>query len=168
MGPSALRSILARCSIVNQHGKVIYDKYVTPSEEITDYRTHVSGIKPGFAEEENVFDFDQVQREVKGLLKNRILVGHSLESDLQALMLSHPKKYTRDTAKFTLLCPHRPLSLKALVREKLHVSDFQNGEHDSVEDARAALCLYDSVKQQWEERADKKSHKLHRKSYRFR
>ena len=39
-------SILARVSIVNHFGQVIIDKYVKPTEEVTDYRTEVSGIRP--------------------------------------------------------------------------------------------------------------------------
>ena len=39
-------SILARISIVNHFGHCIYDKYVAPTEAVTDYRTHVSGIRP--------------------------------------------------------------------------------------------------------------------------
>ena len=38
-------SILARVSIVNVHGKCVYDKYVRPTEKVTDYRTEVSGIR---------------------------------------------------------------------------------------------------------------------------
>ena len=83
------------------------------------------------------------------LIANCILIGHSLTADLQALQLSHPLHLLRDTAYFPLLCPHRPRSLKALMLERLGV-DFQNGEHDSVEDARAVLALYKSVQQEWE------------------
>lgn len=33
--------MLARVSIVDSSGGVIYDKYVTPTDEVTDYRTEV-------------------------------------------------------------------------------------------------------------------------------
>lgn len=45
LGPQRV-SGLARCSIVNFHGAVLYDKYIQPEGEITDYRTQVSGITP--------------------------------------------------------------------------------------------------------------------------
>lgn len=45
LGPQRV-SGLARCSIVNFHGAVLYDKYIRPEGEITDYRTQVSGITP--------------------------------------------------------------------------------------------------------------------------
>eukprot|EP00069_Balaena_mysticetus_P015034 bmy_09056T0 len=35
---------LARCSLVDYHGTVLYDKFIRPEGEITDYRTPVSGI----------------------------------------------------------------------------------------------------------------------------
>lgn len=46
VGPKGEDSIVARVSLVNQFGKCIYDKYVKPTEEVTDYRTAVSGIRP--------------------------------------------------------------------------------------------------------------------------
>lgn len=46
VGPDGEESILARCSLVNQFGKCIYDKFVRPTEKVTDYRTAVSGIRP--------------------------------------------------------------------------------------------------------------------------
>lgn len=46
VGPAGEESILARVSLVNKFGKCIYDKYVKPTEKVTDYRTAVSGIRP--------------------------------------------------------------------------------------------------------------------------
>lgn len=46
VGGDGRESMLARVSIVNQYGQCIYDKFVQPQEEVTDYRTHVSGIRP--------------------------------------------------------------------------------------------------------------------------
>ncbi len=46
VGSDGEDSILARVSIVNHFGKCIYDKYVKPTERVTDYRTAVSGIRP--------------------------------------------------------------------------------------------------------------------------
>ena len=45
VGDRGKDSILARVSIVNQYGQCVYDKYVCPTEQVTDYRTHVSGIR---------------------------------------------------------------------------------------------------------------------------
>ncbi|KAI9713211.1 MAG: 3'-5' exonuclease [Bogoriella megaspora] len=48
VGPSPdVDSILARVSVVNYHGAVLYDTYVLPPDgtKVTDYRTAVSGIR---------------------------------------------------------------------------------------------------------------------------
>ncbi|XP_010147063.1 PREDICTED: RNA exonuclease 4, partial [Eurypyga helias] len=98
VGPKGEDSIVARVSIVNQFGKCVYDKYVKPTEKVTDYRTAVSGIRP-----QNVNtgeDFKTVQKEVADILKGRILVGHALRNDLKVLFLDHPQKKIRDTQRY--------------------------------------------------------------------
>ena len=91
-------SILARISIVNHFGHCVYDKYVKPTEKVTDYRTKVSGIRP-----EDIKDgeeFKEVQKEVSDMLMGRVLVGHSIKYDLKVLFLDHPKKMIRDTSMY--------------------------------------------------------------------
>lgn len=82
---------------VNASGNVVYDSHVAQAEHVTDYRTWVSGVTaehlvgaPSLA---------AVQADVAALLKGRTLVGHGLSKDLRVLMLSHPRKDIRDTAK---------------------------------------------------------------------
>jgi RNA exonuclease 4 len=41
----------------------------------------------------------EVQKAAAELLQGRTLVGHGLSKDLRVLMLSHPRKAIRDTAK---------------------------------------------------------------------
>ena len=149
-GVDGLRSVLARCSIVNYHGAVLYDCYVQPTELVSDYRTHVSGIRPTDLEPPRAIPFHQAQREVQDLLQGRVVVAHSVVGDLQALGLSYPLHLLRDTAHFHALCPDRPRSLRSLVHERLGWMTFQSGEHDSVEDARAVMALYRSVEDAWE------------------
>ena len=55
-------SILARVSIVNHFGNMIYDSFVKPRESVTDYRTSVSGVRP--KDLINAPDFKQVQEKV--------------------------------------------------------------------------------------------------------
>ena len=38
--------MLARVSVVNSHGHVVYDSFVAPQEKVVDYRTSVSGVRP--------------------------------------------------------------------------------------------------------------------------
>lgn len=45
VGREGRRSILARVSIVNVQGQVLYDKFVRPKEKVKDFRTAVSGIR---------------------------------------------------------------------------------------------------------------------------
>ncbi|KAH9390080.1 REX4, RNA exonuclease 4 [Tyrophagus putrescentiae] len=141
-------SILARVSIVNLYGHCIYDKFVKPTEEVTDYRTDVSGIRPENLA--NADDFKTVQNEVFSIIHNRVLVGHAVHHDLKVLFLSHPKTATRDTCHyFKKFFNNRNPSLKKLAETYLGVQ-IQNGEHDSITDAQATMRLYTLFKKKWE------------------
>jgi len=54
-GTDGKDSILARVSIVNMNGHCLYDKYVQPTDKVTDYRTQFSGIRPGDMEKGDEF-----------------------------------------------------------------------------------------------------------------
>ena len=145
------RSVLARASIVNYHGEQVYDSFVKPKEFVTDWRTWVSGIAPRHMKtgvcdcflhsmtdslmiERVARDFEVVQRDVANLLQDRILVGHAIYNDLDALFLSHPKRNIRDTARhppFRKCSAGRAPALKKLAREILGL-EIQAGEHSSV------------------------------------
>ncbi|XP_045145296.1 RNA exonuclease 4 [Echinops telfairi] len=81
VGPTGEDSMAARVSLVNQHGKCVYDKYIRPTEPVTDYRTAISGIRPQDLQQGE--ELAVVQREVAGLLEGRLLVGHALHNDLK-------------------------------------------------------------------------------------
>ena len=53
VGVAGIGEALARVSIVNYHGHVLYDKYVRPEGKVTDFRTWVSGITPFHLKESN-------------------------------------------------------------------------------------------------------------------
>ncbi|XP_015500336.2 RNA exonuclease 4 [Parus major] len=150
VGPKGEDSILARVSIVNQFGKCVYDKYVKPTEKVTDYRTAVSGIRPQNLNTGE--DFKVVQKEVAEILKGRILVGHALQNDLKVLLLDHPQKKIRDTQRYKpfkqRVKSSRP-SLKLLCERLLNVQ-VQTAEHCSIQDAQAAMRLYTLEKKKWE------------------
>nr|XP_057918168.1 RNA exonuclease 4 [Doryrhamphus excisus]XP_057918169.1 RNA exonuclease 4 [Doryrhamphus excisus]XP_057918170.1 RNA exonuclease 4 [Doryrhamphus excisus] len=150
VGPDGEESILARVSLVNHFGKCVYDKYVKPTEKVTDYRTAVSGIRP-----EDIIDGEDVrtvQKEVAEIIKGRILVGHALHNDLKILHLDHPKKKIRDTQKYKpfrkIVMKNRP-ALRVLCEKILNVK-VQQGEHSSVQDAQATMRLYTMVRKHWE------------------
>jgi RNA exonuclease 4 len=54
VGENGKESVLARVSIVNHFGHCIYDTFVKPTEKVTDYRTHVSGVRPADLAKGNV------------------------------------------------------------------------------------------------------------------
>ncbi|KAJ4176932.1 3'-5' exonuclease [Fusarium falciforme] len=142
VGPGGYQSALARVSIVDFHGRQIYDSYVKPKEKVTNWRTAVSGISPKsmrFAR-----DFEEVQADIDKLLKDRILIGHDLKHDLEALILSHPARDIRDTAKFPGFKKYgngRKPALRLLAQQLLGV-EIQEGAHSSIEDARATMLLF--------------------------
>ncbi|NXY86157.1 REXO4 exonuclease, partial [Alcedo cyanopectus] len=157
VGPKGEDSIVARVSIVNQFGKCVYDKYVKPTEEVTDYRTAVSGIRPGDVKKGE--DFKAVQKEVADILNGRILVGHALSNDLKVLLLDHPQKKIRDTQRYKpfrqRVKSSRP-SLKLLCEKLLNI-EVQTSEHCSIQDAQAAMRLYTLEKKKWEAAVKNKS-----------
>lgn len=153
-------SALARCSVVNYEGDVLYDVYVKPDKPITDYRTQWSGIRPKHMN--NAISFRLARKKVKRLIKKRKLVGHALQFDLKVLKLKHLSDLVRDTSKHI---PLRALagfprnstpSLKRLTRQLLKW-DIQVNEHSSVEDASAAMLLYRKCEVQWEKDVKGKS-----------
>ncbi|KAJ5169279.1 Exonuclease RNase T/DNA polymerase III [Penicillium coprophilum] len=143
-------SALARVSVVNFNGDQIYDSYVRPKEMVTDWRTHVSGIAPKHMVEARTLE--HVQKEIADIMKDRILVGHAVSNDLDALLLCHPKRDIRDTSKHA---PYRRIAgggsprLKMLAEEFLGIK-IQDGAHSSVEDARATMALYRREKDAFE------------------
>ena len=140
--------VLTRISLLNWDGTVAMDKLVKPDVPIKDYLTQWSGITPAMLENVTTTLAD-IQKELLELITPRtILVGHSLNSDLNAMKLTHP--FIIDTG---ILFPHPrgppyKQSLKWLAQKYLHreVQKGANG-HDSVEDSKTCLDL---VKQKCE------------------
>ena len=98
VGRNGVESILARVSIVNYFGDILYDTFVAPRKTVTDYRTHVSGVRR--ADLVGAPHFKEVQQQVSELLEGKILVGHALKNDMQVLFLDHPKRMRRDTSEY--------------------------------------------------------------------
>ena len=181
-GLRGFESILARVSVVNFHGIELMDVYVRPTRRIVDYRTAVSGVTPGHLTPSkddssmNIFGqplltLTELQNRLVPLLHERIVVGHALNNDFAALLLSsnHPRRLIRDTSRyspFRALVNGRSPSLKMLAARILGVR-IQSASHDSVDDARIAMLLYRSVKGIWENSiftgTDKKNKKKKKK-----
>ena len=151
-------SALARVSIVDFNGEQVYDSYVRPKELVTDWRTPVSGITAQNMQQAR--SLEQVQNDVSKILDGSILVGHSVRNDLDALLLGHPKKDIRDTARhppFRKFAGGSSPRLKILAAEILGI-EIQNGEHSSVEDARATMLLFRREKDSFEREHAKRWH----------
>ena len=111
-------SILARVVIVDWYGQVVLDQYVQPTQPVTDYRTHVSGITADQLLAENgavpwktchdtILELLHISTssDAEGWLDysqtTQILVGHGLKNDLAVLGLpGYPWYLQRDTTKW--------------------------------------------------------------------
>jgi RNA exonuclease 4 len=155
IGTDGKKSVLARASLVDWHGHCIYDRYVQVPVHVTDFRTKFSGIKPTHLKDKKhgAVSPNDCRKDIATLLKNKILVGHALHNDLEVLLLQHND--VRDTAKYrpfqrlSYAGQYRPRKLKDLVAEHLQQT-IQVGSHDSVQDAAAAMALYQVVHVEWE------------------
>jgi len=139
---------LTRISIVTWDGSVVLDELVVPDKPIIDYVTQYSGITKEMLANVTTSLADIQERLVKLITPRTILLGHSLNSDLTALKLTHP--FIIDTA---ILYPHprgpplksalKWLAQKYLNREiqKGHGNTGAGAGHDSIEDARTCLDL---------------------------
>jgi RNA exonuclease 4 len=152
VGAAGAKDALAQVVIVNYHEQLLYSAHVRPTQRVTDWRTHVSGVKP--SDLKQAISFRQAQTDVARLMHRRVVVGHGLSADFKALMLSHPKSHLRDTAQFDAYRHHdlmtsRARKLRDLAREHLGLH-IQDGAHSPLEDAIAALRLYKLRSTEWE------------------
>ncbi|XP_075714303.1 apoptosis-enhancing nuclease [Rhinoderma darwinii] len=155
-GPRGKISELARCSVVDYEGDVLYDKYVKTELPVTDYRTRWSGITKQSLR--NAISFKTARKEIMKLLKGKRVVGHALYHDFSVLKYFHPLQQTRDTSKITLLNQIAGLPTiqsVSLKRLALHILQkrIQVGKkgHSSVEDAQTCMELYRLVEEQVEQ-----------------
>jgi RNA exonuclease 4 len=163
VGHNGNRSSVARVTLVDWNGKVVMDAFVKQSQEVTDYRTFVSGITEADLENAEL-TLTECQTRVEEWLDGKVLVGHALKNDLRALGITHPWVMTRDTAKYEPFMQVRfndgvlwPRKLKDLLSEKVKREIQTPGKpHSPIEDALAAMDLYRTVRRKWEKAMDYK------------
>lgn len=131
---------LARISIVDAEGRVVYDEYVKPKNKIVDYKTRYSGIRESDLAAVTKTQADVIEQLKEIIHRDTILVGHCLYGDFKALGIRHDNII--DTV---LLYPHPDglpfkRSLAYLAINWLRRS-IQAEEHSSVEDATATMEL---------------------------
>jgi len=163
VGHQGKQSSVARITLVDWNGRIVWDEFVQQEQEVTDYRTFVSGVTQ-LDVEDATLTLQECQNHVKKIITGKILVGHALKNDLRALGLTHPWEATRDTAKYEPFMQIRfddkilwPRKLKHLALEKLEREIQRKGEpHSAYEDAAAAMDLYRLVRTKWEKVMDYK------------
>ncbi|KIP11431.1 hypothetical protein PHLGIDRAFT_63797, partial [Phlebiopsis gigantea 11061_1 CR5-6] len=145
--------MVARVTLTDYRGFVIYDSYVRPTSPVTDYRTAETGLTAQHIA--SAPPFPEVQQRVATMLRGKILIGYGLWEFLSVMGLSHPAIDTRDAALF--LPFRRSLHYRSNVQVPLVtlVNRFMGrniGLHGDfpVEHARAALDLFRSCEQVWE------------------
>ena len=137
VGTDGKQSALARVSITDYDGNVILDTHVHVQERVTDFRTHVSGVRAkdlkGRGASVGVISVKECQKLVFGAVDGKILVGHTLRNDFKALLYTHPKHLVRDTSRYK---PYmrasgsgggklRPRKLRDLAKEKVSLRKWK-------------------------------------------
>ncbi|XP_074036174.1 putative exonuclease GOR [Leptinotarsa decemlineata] len=134
---------LTKVTVVRMDGGLVYDSYVKPYHEIVDYNTRFSGITAHDMEINAPKRIHEVQYDLLQFIgAETVLIGHSLESDLRALKITH--KNIVDTAlvfEHEKGLPYRK-ALKQLASTVLHRNIQSSTEgHNSYEDAAACMDL---------------------------
>jgi DNA polymerase III epsilon subunit-like protein len=161
---------VTRVTVINHENNVILDVLVKPDSPIVNYRTAYSGITSEMLKNVSIRLLQVQVLLLRLIVKNTIMIGHSLENDLKSLKLFHYSNI--DT---TFLFPHLQgfpyrNKLKFLAKEYLQMNIQQSSStsskkkkktiisatgsssttvvtgnnekgHDSQEDANAALQL---------------------------
>ncbi|PQQ16831.1 mediator of RNA polymerase II transcription subunit 33B [Prunus yedoensis var. nudiflora] len=143
-GSDGSLDLCARVCLIDEDETILFHTYVQPQYPVVNYRYEVTGLT-----EELLRDgmpLQKVQDKVLQILyngKTKLLVGHSLENDLDCLRINYPDYLLRDTANYHPLMKTNLVShpLKYLTRTYLGY-DIQSGFHDPYEDCVSAMRLY--------------------------
>ncbi|KAL2942589.1 RNA exonuclease 4 [Bienertia sinuspersici] len=154
-GSDGTLNLCGRVCLIDENEDILFHAYVQPQIPITDYRSDVTGLS-----EEHLKDalpLKEVQEKILEILYNgesigiarvnggkaRLLVGHSLEHDLDCLIMTYPDHLIRDTAKYHPLMKTNMVSHSLKYLTKMYLGyDIQMGVHDPYEDCVSVMRLY--------------------------
>ncbi|KAJ3368748.1 poly(A)-specific ribonuclease [Allomyces arbusculus] len=147
---------LARVSLIRgggpRAGTVAVDDYIEPRDAIVDYLTAYSGIHAAdldrHVSRHALVPLKAAYRKLRAMVDlGVVFIGHGLAQDFRIINLIVPPHQIIDTVTlYQLPHKHRKLSLKFLAWAVLGI-DVQRGDHDSIEDARTALALYNRYRE---------------------
>ncbi|XP_061330220.1 RNA exonuclease 5 isoform X3 [Pezoporus flaviventris] len=132
---------VTRVSLVDAQGQCLLNELVKPESRVMNYLTRFSGVTKKMLLPVKT-RLSDIQTRLKEMLPHdAVLVGHSLNADLQALEMIHPSVI--DTSLLFARNEGRRFKLKFLAKAVLgkEIQCEQKLGHDPAEDARAALEL---------------------------
>lgn len=145
-------NMVARVSIVDYYGFVVYDRLFKSVWPVVDYHTNTTGLQAvNFTR--NAVTLCREKERLELLLKGNVLVGYGLLHDLTILGIKHQFSLCRDAATFT--------KFKRAIPDKLNPSLNELAKHflnktfdvnpcDSVQQAHIAMLLYINFKSEWD------------------
>lgn len=140
---------LARLSIVDYDGNVVLDANCTVELPVVDHLSRFSGVHPEHLTPEGavraLWSLKRVRRALQWLVEaGHCFVGHAIRGDFLVCGVSVDEGHLLDTAELYYDGTGKLASLSGLCDMHLQRS-IQAGEHDSLEDAVAALELWQAA-----------------------